>query len=143
MNSSVSNTSTPIMNPGGNNSSTLPLSQECEATMRKYAVTCRAEFKEFAALGSKVPKELQDCSDTNSCTPEQLQETLKITCPIVKKFNDCSGPAMECLVETMPNETREGWTRLERECDAFSASSGNGKNVASLFSILAFSLFLL
>ena len=131
MNSSVSNTSTPIMNPGGNNSSNTPISQECRATMTKYAETCPAEFKEFEAWNSNGPKELQYCYSTNSCTLEQKQEFLKLYCPIFKKFNDCSGPAMDCLVETMPNEAREGWARLERECDAFSASSGSTNTTTS------------
>ena len=136
MNSSVSNTSTPIS------------SQECAAIVSKITETCSAELREIGTLQSKVPKELQDCYDTNSCTLKQNQEFLKLICPIIKKYNDCSGPAMDCL-KTMPNITRYTSFKTMIECDTFSASlndtltSGNGKNVASLFSILAFSLFLL
>ncbi len=149
MNSGVSNTSTP-MNPAGNSTSTPIESPECEATLSKYAETCSAEGKELLTFGSKVPKETQDCLSANSCTLKQKDDFLKLACPTFKKYSDCMEPAMDCLLEAMSNDARESFTQSVRECDAFSASggstntanSGNGKNVASLFSILAFSLFL-
>jgi len=144
MNSGVSNTSTPIMNSAGNNTFTPMLSPECKATLSKYAQTCAADFKEFGnvgSMGSNLPKETQECAATGSCTPKQKQEVLKLICPAWKKVKNCMGPAVDCILEAMPNQIREPFTEIVSDCDAFSASGGS-TNVASLFSILAFSLFL-
>jgi len=150
-----SNTSTPI-NPAGNNTSAPIVSPECEATLSKYFETCAAQEKALSELGSKIPNATQQCLP-DSCTPKQKQDFLKLTCPTANKFYACIEPGMDCFMETMPEEIRGSFSQSVSECKAFSEKSGNtttggngknnttngnGKNVASLFSILAFSLFL-
>ena len=130
MNSSVSNTSTP-MNPGGNSTSTPMVSEECIATISKYAETCTAEGKGLLTFGSKVPKEIQNCLSANSCTPKQKEDFLKLACPTWNKYSDCMEPAMDCLLEAMSNDARERLTEIVSECDAFLGSSGTANSTTS------------
>jgi hypothetical protein len=134
------------MNSGRNNTFTPTFSGrelECFGKILMLNETCPAEEMEGLKSLPQVPKKLQDCFEKNKCTPKQKQEVLKLFCPAWKKMStSCMKPAIDCILEVMPNDAREQFTGLVSECETLSAKSGNGKNVASLFSILAFSLFL-
>ena len=145
-NQSIYNFETKKMNSSVSNTSTPSTSEECTATIIEYSRTCSAEVQE---IRNSVAKELLDCY-----------------------FARCMEPARDCQLESIPNNQRETFTKRISECDALLASSGstdttntgngastntttrgNGKNdtpaasagfsvQGSLFSILAFALFL-
>jgi hypothetical protein len=123
------------MNSGRNNTFTPTLSGpelECLGKILMINETCPAEEMEGLKSLPPVPKKIQNCFEKNKCTPKQKQEGLKLFCPAWKKVStSCMKPAIDCILEVVPNDAREQFTGLVSECETLSAKSGSTNTTTS------------